>query len=62
MPATAEIKLFPLAEAAGTLRISPQTLRGWCLSGRIPFHRIGRQIMLSAVDLENLVRSARVAQ
>jgi excisionase family DNA binding protein len=61
MPATAEDKLRPLAEAATELRISAFTLRAWCLAGKISYHRIGRQIMLLQSDLDSLIKSGRVA-
>jgi hypothetical protein len=60
MSATAEVQLFPLNEAAALLRIAPVTLRGWCLSGKIGYFRIGRQLMLSQSDIDNLIRSSRV--
>jgi predicted site-specific integrase-resolvase len=62
MPATAEDKLRPLAEAANELRVATITLRTWCLAGKIAYYRIGKQIMLLQSDLDNLVRSARVAR
>jgi excisionase family DNA binding protein len=60
MPTTAEDKLRPLAEAATELRVSTFTLRGWCLAGKIAYHRIGKKIMLSQSDLDGLVKSSRI--
>jgi excisionase family DNA binding protein len=61
MPVSEEIKLKPLAEAASELRIKPATLRAWSLAGKLPFVKLGRQIMFLQSDLDQLVRSSRVA-
>jgi excisionase family DNA binding protein len=60
MPATAEVKLRPLAEAASGLRIAPSTLRTWALAGRIPYVKLGKQLMFLESDIDNLIRSSRV--
>ena len=54
-------QLYPLAEAAEKLRIAPFTLRGWCLKGKLPYCRVGNQIMLLESDLEGFIRSSRIA-
>jgi excisionase family DNA binding protein len=54
-------ELRPLREAAAALRIAPVTLRGWLLAGRLPYHRVGRQLMVLQSDLDSFVRSSRVA-
>jgi excisionase family DNA binding protein len=61
VPPLDKLRLIPLAEAATELRIAPVTLRGWLLAGRIPYHRIGRQLMVLQSDLDSFVRSSRVA-
>jgi excisionase family DNA binding protein len=53
--------LFTLNEAANRLRIAPITLRGWCRAGKLAYHRIGHQMMISQSDLDDLIRSSRVA-
>jgi excisionase family DNA binding protein len=53
-------ELRPLSEAAAALKIAPVTLRGWLLAGRLPYHRIGRQLMVLQSDLDSFVRSSRV--
>jgi excisionase family DNA binding protein len=61
MPATAEPdQLYRLEEAAERLRIASHTLRHWCLSGRVSYHRIGAQLMLLQSDIDAFVRSSRV--
>jgi predicted site-specific integrase-resolvase len=61
MPATAPAdQLFPLAEAADKLRVAAFTLRHWCLKGKVPYIRLGRQIMLLESDINSFVRSNRV--
>jgi excisionase family DNA binding protein len=59
--ATAPADLFPIAEAAQRLRIATSTLREWCLSGKISYLRLGRQIMLTREDLQEFLRSSRVS-
>jgi predicted site-specific integrase-resolvase len=61
MPApTAEIKLRLLPEAAEGLRVAASTLRTWALSGRVPYIKMGKQLMFLESDIENLIRSSRV--
>jgi hypothetical protein len=57
---TDEDKLLRLAEAASELRVATFTLRHWCLSGKISYHRIGAQLMLLQSDINEFVRSSRI--
>jgi hypothetical protein len=62
MPAeiSAPDELFPLSEAAQKLRVAVCTLRGWCLSGRVSYCRVGNQLMLLQSDIDAFVRSNRI--
>jgi len=50
-----------IAEAAERLLgISPYTLRSWLRQGRIPYHRLGRRIVLDQADVEAFLAGCRV--
>jgi excisionase family DNA binding protein len=47
-------------EAADILGISRFTLRAWLRQRRLPFHRIGRRIVLDLCDLDQFLMDNRV--
>lgn len=51
-------RLVPLNRAAEALGISPWTIRHWCLSGRVRYHRIGRRLLLSEQEIGRIAGSA----
>ena len=52
-------KLMNLKETAKILRVSPHTLRAWTSRKLIPVIRIGRRILFSLNDIENLINKSR---
>jgi excisionase family DNA binding protein len=50
-------KLYPLAEVAEFLTISPLTLAKWAREGRIPHKRVGRLFRFSESDVAAIVRA-----
>jgi 2-hydroxychromene-2-carboxylate isomerase len=55
-------KLLTREEAAGFLRIRPQTLAVWAMTGRnVPFVKIGRAVRYQLSDLERLIERSTVA-
>ena len=52
-------KLMNLKETAQILRVSPHTLRTWTSRKLIPVIRIGRRILFSLNDIENLINKSR---
>jgi excisionase family DNA binding protein len=45
---------------AALLGVSRFTLRKWLRERRLPFHKVGRRIVLSRDDVERFLRSCRV--
>src|SRR5215208_3634614 len=43
---------YTLEEAAGVLKLHPQTLRRWIREGKLPAKRFGKQFRLRREDLE----------
>jgi excisionase family DNA binding protein len=60
--AHAPVELFTLSEGAQRLRVCVATLRAWCLSGKVPYVRAGRKILLTSADLDGFLISNRVAK
>src|SRR5215207_1197908 len=44
---------YTLAEAAGVLKLHPQTLRRWIRDGKLPAKRFGKQFRLCREDLDH---------
>ena len=55
-----EIRRVSIASAAPILGISAFTLRRWIRERRLPYHRVGRRIVLDRRDLEVFLRRCRV--
>jgi excisionase family DNA binding protein len=53
-------RLISVDEAAKRIAVSRYTLRSWLRQGRLPFHRLGRRILLAPIDLENFIAGNRV--
>jgi excisionase family DNA binding protein len=47
-------------DAAPLLGVSPYTLRKWVRQRRLPFHQVGRRIVLDRTDVERFLRACRV--
>ena len=48
---------YTLEEAAGMLKLHPQTLRRWIRQGKLPAKRYGKQFRLRREDFEQVARS-----
>jgi len=55
-----ETKRLSVERAAPILGVSPFTLRKWIRERRLPFHQVGRRIVLDRGDLEAFLRACRV--
>jgi len=55
-----EIMRLSIARAAPVLGVSTFTLRRWIRERRLPYHRVGRRIVLDRRDLEVFLRRCRV--
>jgi len=53
-------KRLSVKEAAPILGVSVFTVRAWVRQRRLPFHRLGRRIVLDHSDLERFVAAHRV--
>jgi excisionase family DNA binding protein len=53
-------KRLSIAEAAERLGVSPFTLRSWLRQRRLPYHRLGRRIVLDPADVETFLQGCRV--
>ena len=47
-------------EAGVFLGVSVYTIRAWIRQRRVPFHRLGRRIVLDQIDLERFLAAHRV--
>jgi len=54
-------QLYRLAQAAEQLQISQHTLRTWCKTGRVSYHRMGNLIMISQGELSRIIDQSQVA-
>jgi excisionase family DNA binding protein len=45
---------------AAVLGVSRFTLRKWLRERRLPYHKVGRRIVLDRADLERFLRACRV--
>lgn len=52
-------RLLAIAQVADLLQVSAKTVRRWIDAGNLPIHRLGRQIRISASDLEDFLKSRR---
>jgi excisionase family DNA binding protein len=57
---TTEPKRLSVDRAAPILGVSKFTLRRWLRERRLPFHQVGRRIILDRTDLEAFLRHCRV--
>jgi len=55
-----ESKRLSVTRAAPILGVSPFTVRRWIRERRLPYHRVGRRIVLDERDLEAFLRRCRV--
>jgi excisionase family DNA binding protein len=49
-----------VVEAAQRLGVSPYTLRSWLRARRLPYHRLGRRIVLDQEDVRQFLLRHRV--
>jgi excisionase family DNA binding protein len=56
---TKRTPLLRVDDVARELKISTKTLRRWLQDGRLPYHRFGRQIRISAEALNAFIRQNR---
>ena len=54
------VERLSVERAAPLLGVSPFTLRKWIRERRLPFHQLGRRIVLDRNDLEAFLRAGRV--
>lgn len=54
-------EMLSLMEAAPVVGVSPFTLRAWVRERKLPFFRCGRRIVFRRGELEQWLRSRRVA-
>ena len=47
--------LLTLMEASKILRVTISTLRAWRCQRRLPFHKIGRKVMLKRRDIRQFI-------
>jgi excisionase family DNA binding protein len=47
---------YTLEEAAGVLKLHPQTLRRWIREGKLPAKRFGKQFRLRREDMEQVAQ------
>ena len=52
--------MHSLEQTAKRLGVSIHTLRAWVRERRIPFHRIGRRVLVADQDIEDLLAQSRV--
>jgi excisionase family DNA binding protein len=55
-----EIRRVSIASAASILGVSAFTLRRWIRERRVPYHRLGRRIVLDQRDLEAFLQRCRI--
>ena len=55
-----ESQLLTLPEASRLLRVQVSTLRAWRCQRRLPFHKIGRKVMLKRSDVQAFIDASVV--
>jgi len=55
-----EARRISVERGAAVLGVSPFTLRKWIRERRLPYHRVGRRLVLDAPDLERFFQGCRV--
>jgi excisionase family DNA binding protein len=58
MPDFSAEEFLTVDEVAGSLQITPQTVRNWLDQGRIPSLRIGRRVRILRSDFQRFVDSS----
>lgn len=48
-------KVYSVAEAATTLKVSTHTIRAWFYSGKLPGIKLGRRVVFSEKNLQELL-------
>jgi excisionase family DNA binding protein len=49
-----------ITEAAQRLSISPFTLRAWLRQRRLPYHKLGRRVVIDPADIERFLANHRI--
>jgi excisionase family DNA binding protein len=57
---SSESELLTLPEASRLLRVQVSTLRAWRCQRRLPFHKIGRKVMLKRSDVQAFIDASVV--
>ncbi len=55
-------EVLTVDEAARLFKVTPTTIRRWCLSGRIPAFKIGRAWRIPIAALERLINTSSESQ
>jgi excisionase family DNA binding protein len=58
-----DVSLLRIEETASILRVSQWTIRNWCKSGKISYHRIGgkRILMIDRSEVIRIINESRVS-
>lgn len=52
-------RLLTVKETARALNVSEKTVRRWIAVGALVAHRLGRQLRISAADMESFIKAHR---
>jgi excisionase family DNA binding protein len=59
-PVPADDEFLTVGDVAGSLRVHPQTVRGWIARGDLRAIRIGRTIRVRQTDFQEMLERARI--
>ena len=59
-PVPADDEFLTVGDVAGSLRVHPQTVRGWIARGDLRAIRIGRTVRVRQTDFQEVLERARI--